>query len=544
MATHLSSESIVEPSLAPDLAGDPFYLDECPSLPPVGIEKINSDWNILGGGISDDVYSIIFDANGNLLAGGGFNTAGGNVVNNVTLWDGTNWNPLGTGTDGTVLDMVLDNAGNLFVGGGFTTAGGIAASNVAMWDGTTWSALGTGLDDVCTELIFDNAGNLYAVGRFNTAGGVAANKIAVWDGATWTTLGTGFNGNTEALAFDALGNLYVGGRFTMAGGNAIDNLAVWDGTTWTGVGGGFNNRCYQLFIDPAGLIYASGDFTTAGGIAANRIAVWDGATWAALGTGFTNTVWTMDMDANGDLYVGGFFTNATGNPGDRISVWDGTTWTEPGGGAANSVAAITVGPTGDVYVGGDFIKFTPSGLARKIMVWCNTVLPLELSFFEADFTENGTTLSWAKSYEDGIKDFQVEHSPDGNSWASIAYVESKAIVHQNTEYTYIHADPLRGLNYYRLKQANQNGGFVYSDVIEVLASPEIAVYPNPAKDRITLSGIELENSSIYIHDGTGRLIKQETLTGPEVDISSLSAGIYFLTVQQNKESYEFKIIKE
>ena len=84
---------------------------------------------------------------------------------------------------------VFDAAGNLYAGGFFTTAGGVSANYIAKWDGSSWSALGSGIDNLVLALAVDGAGNLYAGGSFTTAGGVIANNIAKWDGSGWSALG-------------------------------------------------------------------------------------------------------------------------------------------------------------------------------------------------------------------------------------------------------------------------------------------------------------------------------------------------------------------
>jgi serine protease AprX len=57
------------------------------------------------------------------------------------------------------------------------------------------------------------------------------------------------------------------------------------------------------------------------------------------------------------------------------------------------------------------------------------------------------------------------------------------------------------------------------------------VYPNPANDRIQLSGIPL-NTTIQIIDYTGRVVKTVSNT-KEVDVSDLATGAYIVKVNQN-----------
>jgi hypothetical protein len=121
--------------------------------------------------------------------------------------------------------LVMDATSHLYAGGQFTTAGGVLVSNVAVWDGTAWSAMGSGMNNYVYTLAFDPVHNLYDGGQFTTAGGVSANAIAKWDGNTWSALGSGMNNVVTSLAADGAGRLYAGGVFTTAGTNVSAYVA-------------------------------------------------------------------------------------------------------------------------------------------------------------------------------------------------------------------------------------------------------------------------------------------------------------------------------
>ncbi len=93
--------------------------------------------------------------------------------------------------NGKIFALTCDGNGNLYAGGQFDTAGTVAASNIAKWDGEKWNRFGTGVNNGVYALECDNQGNLYAGGWFDTAGGVFADHIARWDGTGWSSFGTG-----------------------------------------------------------------------------------------------------------------------------------------------------------------------------------------------------------------------------------------------------------------------------------------------------------------------------------------------------------------
>jgi hypothetical protein len=73
--------------------------------------------------------------NGDLIAGGVFTSAGGQIANNIARWNGSYWQPLGSGLGGPDAQaaalIVYDD--ELITTGTITLAGGNPASRIARW---------------------------------------------------------------------------------------------------------------------------------------------------------------------------------------------------------------------------------------------------------------------------------------------------------------------------------------------------------------------------------------------------------------------------
>jgi hypothetical protein len=147
-------------------------------------------WDSVGTGIKGilgPVYSLAV-YNGKLYAGGSFNNVGSLTANNIASWDGTKWDSVGAGITGNVglnniyvFSLVAYN-GNLYAGGIFDSAGGKPASEIAKWDGTKWSNVGAGFNGkylgVYTLAVYDSS--LYAGGDFTKSGATTVMGIASW----------------------------------------------------------------------------------------------------------------------------------------------------------------------------------------------------------------------------------------------------------------------------------------------------------------------------------------------------------------------------
>jgi Immunoglobulin domain len=164
------------------------------------------------------VYALaVFDDDGPgpqhpvLYVGGQFSFAGDIPALRIARWDGSTWSSAGTMT-GSYLQIVrtlftcdLDGAGPgrelLYVGGGFNSTGEILANNVAAWDGARWLPLGLGTTNgpplleleqrtvygeahAFAEYDTDGDGpippSLFVGGDFKYAGGLPSPYIAEW----------------------------------------------------------------------------------------------------------------------------------------------------------------------------------------------------------------------------------------------------------------------------------------------------------------------------------------------------------------------------
>ncbi len=165
-----------------------------------------------------------------------------------------------------------------------------------------------------------------------------------------------------------------------------------------------------------------------------------------------------------------------------------------------------------------------------------TPLPVNLLRFEATQKKTSVNLSWTTVNEVNNLGFGIERSADARSWTTLQFVEA---TQSSNEYTYNALDmaPLSGVNYYRLKQQDNDGAFKYSPVRKVDfdgVAETLVLYPNPANGRIQMVSAAGTNAVFTITAANGRAVSSGRVMNAgavqSVDISRLPAGLYHITV--------------
>lgn len=354
-------------------------------------------WSALGTGVDGDVLELVRLPDGDIVAGGVFLNAGGAPATHVARWNGSTWGALGAGITPTmpfgssVQALVVLPNGDLVAGGAFQQAGGVTVNNVARWDGVAWHALGSGTNGTVRDLAVLPNGDLVATGSFLAAGGTAASGIARWNGSSWSALGSGLGifGGTAVCVLPN-GDLVAGGSFVTAGGLAANRVARWSGGAWSALGTGLGGPPSRLLALPAGDVIAVGAFTSAGGGPAAYIARWNGAAWSAFGTGLNAVAEDAALQPDGSLVVVGQFTTADGNAAARVARLQSScapTATTVGSGCVGAGGLNTLVASELPLVGGTFrataTGMPPLGIVLALTGFTTFAVPLSLLLPEA-----------------------------------------------------------------------------------------------------------------------------------------------------------------
>jgi hypothetical protein len=159
------------------------------------------------------------------------------------------------------------------------------------------------------------------------------------------------------------------------------------------------------------------------------------------------------------------------------------------------------------------------------------VLPMQLSYFKGAVQNDQVKLSWKAEANAGSKAI-IERSKDGQAFVAIG---SMIVNKEAKTYSYNDLQPVPGNNYYRLKLIDSDGEINYSSIIQmqVSASRDISIYPNPAGSNFTvLHPASGGKTVISIYTLSGVLIHQnwpvKDSQQSRITIPNAAKGTYYI----------------
>ena len=107
-------------------------------------------------------------------------------------------------------------------------------------------------------------------------------------------------------------------------------------------------------------------------------------------------------------------------------------------------------------------------------------VPVSILSVTAVKKDNQSLIEWKVGEELNVDRYEVEHSVNGTAFTKIGSVQAT----QLSAYQFMHAQPVLGNNYYRIRSVDQNGAFKFSQIVKLnfTAPPIITMYPNPIKE--------------------------------------------------------------
>lgn len=209
--------------------------------------------------------------------------------------------------------------------------------------------------------------------------------------------------------------------------------------------------------------------------------------------------------------------------GSALNLW-GTTWTVADINASNFGAVLSASvANGTARV--DHMRITVTGAST---------LPVELIRFYGTVKNEKILLEWQTASEHQNKQFVIERTSTIGEFSDIGSRQGKGNSQVLNSYDFIDEAPLRGINYYRIRQEDFDGQYEYSDIIAINLAEEnfSSVYPNPTNDgHFKLASEQIIQKGVYIYSSDMKLIKlveADNHVALEISITELTDGVYYL----------------
>ncbi len=255
---------------------------------------------------------------------------------------------------------------------------------------------------------------------------------------------------------------------------------------------------------------------------------------ASSGTATTSAVVTLSYNTSRS----GAITNASLL---RVARWNGSQWTDHGRASGSSSSSSS----GNVISSAAVSSFSPFTLGSSTNV---NPLPVKLLDFSASIVSSNVNVKWTTTSEINNDYFNVEKSLDGKNWSVIGTVKGAGNTEALTNYNFVDANPIMGMQYYRLQQNDINGDFTYSAIAPVnftnTVTSQISIFPMPASNFINVELTGVSEMSVTIYNTNGQKVFEATSGNLQtIDIQDFNAGLYIIEVKADNNVISSKFLK-
>ncbi len=258
-------------------------------------------------------------------------------------------------------------------------------------------------------------------------------------------------------------------------------------------------------------------------------------------TNMVNRFWQIDKTgssgtANLTFTYGDNEWDVTEPSNYEANRWSSGSWQVATGTQSQNLSSNSVSVSG-------ITAFSPWTLVAPI-----SSLPIELLDFSVYYNlSNKVDVLWSTASEKNNDFFTVERSTDAVSFNELYKIKGAGNSLRKTDYAVVDEHPEKGISYYRLKQTDRNGIFTYSQIQSVSSNDHqgFSIYPNPNES----GALKILNDSdsgfdITLTDVFGRVVfnGHSVTSFTELDLTTFSKGVYFISLISKKQNFSSKII--
>ena len=180
------------------------------------------------------------------------------------------------------------------------------------------------------------------------------------------------------------------------------------------------------------------------------------------------------------------------------------------------------------------------------------ILPASGLTVRATNVEDRNRVEWTNVAEAAGTSYEVQRSVDGRSFATIGLASGTG---SGVTYTHWDAQPMVGLNHYRILAATPSGVQTVSRVVTAYVngtgSFTLQAFPNPmgTEGQLTVRtlGLQTGSATIAVTDLAGKVLRMAVLKDGAVeasfDLSAFASGVYFVRYTDDARTETVKVTK-
>ena len=175
-------------------------------------------------------------------------------------------------------------------------------------------------------------------------------------------------------------------------------------------------------------------------------------------------------------------------------------------------------------------------------------LPVDVNYFTGKKQGSNHLLDWKVTCNSTPRvTMLLERSGDSRNFSGLNIITADA-ARCNQPFNYTDTDPLKGMNYYRLKMIDADGKISYSSIVALLNAIKgfeiISIAPNPVVGdnfKLNVASAQAGKMELIIFDMQGRLVNRQNVSliagfnSLPVNVAILSSGTYTIKVSMADE---------
>jgi hypothetical protein len=179
------------------------------------------------------------------------------------------------------------------------------------------------------------------------------------------------------------------------------------------------------------------------------------------------------------------------------------------------------------------VDFDVTGFSGFFISSQASSLPLKLLSFTGIAQGTSTLLKWSTASEINTSYFELQRSTDGSTFTPVTTIKAAGNSNTILSYQYTDTPGPRPVYYYRLKMSDIDGHSTNSDIVQIVITGNrspLRVYPNPARNYITVEAPAANKARLRLLDMSGKLLQKADIPKnslqTRLNLEGLAPGTY------------------